>query len=206
MDVNAGMVKTLREKTGAGVMDCRKALQESGGDMEKAIEVLRMKGLAQAARKADRIATEGLVEAYIHPGGKIGVLIEVNCETDFVARTQEFKTLVRDLSMQVAAASPLYLTKEDVPEDVVNKEMEIYKAQAKGEGKPEKVLEKIAKGKLEKYYSEVCLMEQSFIKDPDISVSQLVTNIVARVGEHIRVRRFMRYQLGEGSKKDSGRP
>jgi len=206
MDITAGMVKTLREKTGAGVMDCKKALEESGGDVEKAVEFLRRKGLAQAAQKAGRVAAEGLVEAYIHPGGKIGVLIEVNCETDFVARTQEFKTLVRDLSMQVAAAHPLYMTKDDVPADIVEKEIEIYKAQAKAEGKPEKILDKIARGKLEKFYSEFCLMEQSFIRDPDITVSQLISSVVARVGENIRIRRFTRYQLGEGIKKDSGNP
>ncbi len=206
MDITAGMVKTLREKTGAGVMDCKKALEESGGDVEKAVEFLRRKGLAQAAQKAGRVAAEGLVEAYIHPGGKIGVLIEVNCETDFVARTQEFKTLVRDLSMQVAAAHPLYMTKDDVPADIVEKEIEIYKAQAKAEGQPAKILDKIARGKRVKFYSEFCLMEQSFIRDPDITVSQLISSVVARVGENIRIRRFTRYQLGEGIKKDSGNP
>lgn len=204
MAIDAEMIKNLRERTGAGVMDCKKALEESAGNVDKAVEYLRLKGLAQAARKAGRIATEGLVEAYIHPGGKIGVLIEVNCETDFVARTDEFKTLVRDLSMQVAASSPLYISKDDVPPAVVEKETDIYRTQAQREGKPDKVIDKIARGKLEKFYSEVCLMDQSFIKNPDITVSQLIASLVARIGENIRIRRFTRYQLGEGMKKDSG--
>ncbi len=203
MAVNSDIIRTLREKTGAGVMDCKKALDASSGDIDKAVEYLRMKGLSQAARKAGRATAEGLIEAYIHPGGKIGVLIEVNCETDFVARTDEFKTLVRDLSLQVAASNPLYLSKENVPKDIIDKELSIFRENAKREGKPDKVVEKIAQGRLEKFYAETCLLDQSFIKDPDVSISQHISSVIARVGENIQVRRFLRYQLGEGSKKDS---
>jgi len=199
--IDVSSIKTLRERTAAGVMDCKKALEKSNGDVEKAVEYLRIKGLAQAARKAGRSTSEGLVEAYIHPGGKIGVLIEVNCETDFVARTDDFKVLVKDLAMQVAASSPLYISKEDVPPSVIERLIEEYKAQAMQEGKQEKVLDRIAQGRLEKYYSEICLMEQGFIRDPDIQVSQRIASTVSRLGENIRVKRFMRYQLGEETGK-----
>jgi len=202
MAIDVPSIKTLRERTAAGVMDCKKALEKNNGDIEKAVEYLRIKGLAQAARKAGRITSEGLVEAYIHPGGKIGVLIEVNCETDFVARTDDFKVLVRDLSMQVAASSPLYISKDDVPPSVIEKLIEEYKSQARQEGKQEKVLDRIAQGRMEKYYSEVCLLEQGFIRDPDIQVSQRIASTVSRLGENIRVKRFMRYQLGEEASKD----
>jgi len=201
MAIDVPSIKTLRERTAAGVMDCKKALEKNNGDIEKAVEYLRIKGLAQAARKAGRITSEGLVEAYIHPGGKIGVLIEVNCETDFVARTDDFKVLVRDLSMQVAASSPLYISKDDVPPSVIEKLIEEYKSQARQEGKQEKVLDRIAQGRMEKYYSEVCLLEQGFIRDPDIQVSQRIASTVSRLGENIRVKRFMRYQLGEEASK-----
>jgi len=201
MAIDVSSIKILRERTAAGVMDCKKALEKSSGDIEKAVEYLRIKGLAQAARKAGRVTSEGLVESYIHPGGKIGVLIEVNCETDFVARTDEFKVLVKDLSMQVAASSPLYISKEDVPPSIVERLTEEYKSQARQEGKQEKVLDKIAQGRMEKYYSEICLLEQGFIRDPDIQVSQRIASTVSRLGENIRVKRFMRYQLGEETSK-----
>ncbi|HHY92238.1 MAG TPA: translation elongation factor Ts [Firmicutes bacterium] len=193
------MVKALREKTGAGMMDCKRALQETGGDTEKAIEYLREKGLAAAAKRAGRTAAEGIVEAYIHLGGKLGVLVEVNCETDFVARTPEFREFARDIAMQVAAANPQYLTREDVPAEVLAKEREILRAQTLNEGKPEKVVDRIVEGRLERFYSENCLMEQPFIKDPDKKVSDLLTEKIARIGENIVIRRFVRFQLGETS-------
>ncbi|MGQ9825193.1 MAG: translation elongation factor Ts [Desulfotomaculales bacterium] len=196
--VTAAMVKELRERTGAGMMDCKKALAETGGDMQKAIDYLREKGLAAAAKKAGRVAAEGVVDAYIHPGGKVGVLLEVNCETDFVARTDDFRTLVHDLALQVAAAKPGYVRREDVPEEVLAREKEILAAQAAGEGKPEKVIGKIVEGRLEKFFKEACLLEQPFIKNPDITVGQLVNEHIARLGENIIVRRFVRFELGEG--------
>jgi elongation factor Ts len=191
------MVKALREKTGAGMMDCKRALEETGGDMEKAVEYLREKGLAAAAKRAGRTAAEGVIESYIHLGGKLGVLVEVNCETDFVARTPEFQELARDIAMQVAAANPQYLTREDVPAEVLEKEKEILRAQALNEGKPEKVVDRIVEGRLEKFYSENCLLEQPFIKDPDKKVRDLLAEKIARIGENIVVRRFVRFQLGE---------
>jgi len=201
MQISATMVKELREKTGAGMMDCKKALAEAGGNMERAIEILREKGLAQAAKKAGRIATEGLVESYIHAGGRIGVLVEVNCETDFVAKTDEFKSFVKDIAMQIAAAKPLYVRKEDVPAEEVEKERNILRAQALNEGKPEHIVDKMVVGRLEKYYKEVCLMEQPFIKDPDKSIDQLVKETIAKIGENISIRRFARFELGEGMEK-----
>ncbi len=198
-EVSASAVRDLRERTGAGMMDCKKALAEVQGDVEKAIVYLREKGLAAAAKRAGRTAADGLVEAYIHAGGKIGVLIEVNCETDFVARTDDFRNLVRDLAMQVAAANPRYVRREDVPADVVEQERTIYAAQAASSGKPPQVIEKMVGGKVEKFFAEICLLEQSFIKDPDKLVSQLVSDAVARMGENIVVRRFARFQLGEQS-------
>ncbi|BCV24955.1 translation elongation factor Ts [Gelria sp. Kuro-4] len=197
MAITAEMVKALREKTGAGMMDCKRALQETGGDMDKATEYLREKGLAAAAKRAGRTAAEGLVDAYIHLGGKLGVLVEVNCETDFVARTPEFREFVRDIAMQVAAANPQYLAKEDVPAAVLDKEREILRVQALNEGKPEKVVDRIVEGRLEKFYSENCLLEQPFIKDPDKKVHELLTEKIARIGENIVIRRFVRFQLGE---------
>lgn len=196
-DVTPQMVKELREKTGAGIMDCKKALAECGGDMEKATEALRKKGLATAAKKASRATNEGLIHAYIHMGGKIGVLIEVNCETDFVARTDEFKELVHNLAMQVAASAPLYVSKEDVPEEVLEKERKLYREQALEQGKPEKVVDRIVEGKLNKFYQEICLLEQPYIREPEKTISQLITEYIAKLGENIRVKRFTRYQLGE---------
>lgn len=196
MAITAEMVKELREKTGAGMMDCKKALSEVGGDIERAIDYLRQKGLSEAAKRTGRTASEGVIGSYIHPGGKIGVLVEVNCESDFVARTEEFQTLVKDLAMHVAASNPLYLRREDVPEEVIEREKSIYEAQAKEGGKPEKIVERIVQGKLEKFFQDVCLLEQPFIKEPDMSVSQLVSGVLAKLGENIVVRRFQRYQLG----------
>ena len=196
MELNAAAVKELREKTGAGMMDCKNALSETGGDLEKAIDYLRQKGLSDAAKRTGRTASEGVIGSYIHPGGKIGVLVEVNCESDFVARTEEFQTLVKDLSMHVAASNPLYLRREDVPEDVIAREKNIYEVQAREGGKPERIVERIVQGKLEKFFEEICLLEQPFVKDPDMSVSQLVSGVVAKLGENIVVRRFQRYQLG----------
>jgi elongation factor Ts len=202
MEVNAAIVKQLREKTGAGIMDCKKALAESGGNLEKAVDYLRQKGLAGAAKKADRVAADGAVGAYVHPGGKIGVLVELNCETDFVARTAEFQNLLKDIAMQIAAANPRFIRPEDVSREELDKEREIYRQQARDSGKPEKVVEKIVEGKMERFYSEVCLLEQSFIKDPDRKVADVVTDAIGRLGENIQVRRFARYHLGEGVQKD----
>jgi elongation factor Ts len=198
MEVSASSVKELREKTGAGVLDCKKALAESGGDLEKAVDYLRRMGLAAAAKKMSRVAAEGLVGAYIHAGGKIGVLVELNCETDFVARTAEFQSLLKDIAMQIAAANPRYVRPEDVPMQELEREREIYRRQALDSGKPEKVIDKIVEGKMERFYSEVCLLEQAFIKDPDQKVKDLIKETVTRLGENIQVRRFVRYHLGEG--------
>jgi elongation factor Ts len=202
MELNATVVKELREKTGAGFMDCKKALAETGGNLEKAVDYLRQKGLAAAAKRADRVAADGAVGAYVHPGGKIGVLVEINCQTDFVARTTEFQTLLKDMAMQIAAASPRYVNREDVSVDEIEKEREIYRGQALESGKPEKVVEKIVEGKMERFYSEVCLLEQAFIKDPDRKVSDTINDAITRLGEKIEVRRFTRYHLGEGVQKD----
>lgn len=195
------MVKELRQRTQAGIKDCKDALVAAGGDMEKAVAILREKGLAQAAKKAGRVAAEGLVDAYIHGDGRIGVLIEVNCETDFVAKTDEFKALVRDLAMQVAASRPEYVSREQVPEAVVEAEKEIYRKQALNEGKPEHVVEKIVQGRLEKFFEQVCLLEQPFIKNPDQKVADLIKEKIATIGENISVRRFERYEKGEGLAK-----
>ena len=199
--IAAQQVKELREATGAGMMDCKKALVETNGDMDKAIDYLREKGLAAAAKKAGRIAAEGIVESYIHGGGKIGVMIEVNCETDFVAKTPEFHSFVRDLAMQVAAANPAYLSRDEVPAEILDHEREILRAQALNEGKPAKIIDKMVEGRVEKYYKENCLLEQGFIKDPDQSVTDLVNAQIAKIGENIVVRRFVRYQMGEGLEK-----
>jgi elongation factor Ts len=202
MEVSASTVKELREKTGAGMMDCKKALAESGGDLQKAVDYLRQKGLAAAAKKAERSATDGAVGAYVHPGGKIGVLIEINCETDFVARTPEFQALLKDIAMQVAAANPRVVRREEVSSEELEKEKSIYRQQALDTGKPEKVIEKIIEGKIERFYSEICLMEQAFIKDPDKSVSSVMNDAIARLGENIQIRRFARYHLGETAGKE----
>lgn len=199
--VSAKLVKELREKTGAGMMDCKKALTETEGNMEKAIEYLREKGLAAAAKKSGRIAAEGLVEAYIHGNGKIGVLVEVNCETDFVAKNEEFQQLVKDIAMQIAAANPMYITKEEVPQEVIEKEKEILMAQAMNEGKPANIAEKMVVGRIEKYYKEICLLEQSFIKDPDVTIQKLLNEKISKIGENMTIRRFVRFNLGEGIEK-----
>ncbi|TDF98198.1 translation elongation factor Ts [Paenibacillus piri] len=201
MAVNAASVKELREKTGAGMLDCKKALEEANGDLTKAAEILREKGLSAAANKAGRIATEGVVESYIHAGGRIGVLVEINCETDFVGKTDQFREFARDIAMQIAAASPLYVRREEVPQEAIEKEREILKNQALNEGKPANIVEKMVEGRLSKYYEEFCLMEQSFIKDPDKKVSQLLNEKVATIGENITIRRFVRFELGEGLEK-----
>ena len=197
MDIPAAQVKALREKTGAGFMDCKKALEETNGDVEKAIESLRKRGISTAQKKAGRKTSEGVIEAYIHPGSRLGVLLEINCETDFVAKTDEFKTLAKDLAMQVAAANPHAVKREDLPQTLIDKELEIYKTQAKNEGKPDHIIEKMSQGKLEKFYQEACLLEQSFVKDPNKTVKDYLTEIIAKLGENIVVRRFIRFQLGE---------
>ncbi|MGI5891348.1 MAG: translation elongation factor Ts [Bacillota bacterium] len=199
--VSAAMVKELRERTGAGMMDCKKALTECNADIEKAIDYLREKGLASAAKKSGRIAAEGLVEAYIHGAGKIGVLVEVNCETDFVAKTPEYKELCRDIAMQIAASNPAYVSREEVPAENIQKEREILKSQAMNEGKPENIAEKMVEGRIEKYYKEVCLLEQPFIKDTDKTIQQVLTEKIAVIGENISIRRFARFQVGEGIEK-----
>ena len=190
-------VKELREKTGAGILDCQKALTESSNNIDKAIDYLRQKGLAAAQKKAGRETNQGLVHAYIHAGGKIGVLVEVNCETDFVARNEEFKSFVNDLALQIAASNPSHVKREDLPSDVVAKERAIYEAQAKEMGKPPAAWPKIVEGKLEKYYQETCLLEQAFIKDPSVTVKDLLAQKISKIGENMNVRRFVRYQLGQ---------
>jgi elongation factor Ts len=195
-EITATMVKDLREATGAGVLDCKKALAQADGDFDKAVEFLREKGLAAAAKKADRAANEGLIGTYIHPGSKMAGMVEVNCETDFVARTEQFQELARDLAMQVVAARPDYVSREQVPADVVAKERDIYRAQLADSGKPENVWDRIVEGKLEKWYSEVCLLEQSFIKDPDKTIQALLVENVAALGENIQIRRFARLEVG----------
>ena len=203
MNISADLVKTLRDKTGAGIIDCKTALSQSGGDIEKAIDYLRKKGLATAAKKSGRVAAEGTVNSYIHAGGKIGVLIEVNCETDFVGRTEEFQSLVRDLAMHVAATSPQFVRREEVPKEVMEKERDIYRAQAREMKKPENMLEKIVDGKMEKFYAEACLLEQPFVRDPEKKVQTVLQEAIAKIGENITVRRFARFQLGEGIEKKS---
>lgn len=200
MEITASMVKELRDKTGVGMMDCRKALQETNGDVEKAIDYLREKGLSKAAKKASRIAAEGIVESYIH-GGRIGVLVEVNTETDFVAKNEDFKAFVKDLAMQVAASNPQYVSREEVPAEVIEHEKEVLKQQAVNEGKPEEIANKMVEGRIKKYYTEVCLLEQPFIKDPDKSVQDLLNDLITKIGENIKVRRFTRYEVGEGLEK-----
>jgi len=201
MAVSASAVKELRERTGAGMLDCKKALDETNGDLEKAIELLREKGLAAAAKKGGRIATEGTVESYIHAGGRIGVLVEINCETDFVGKTDQFREFARDIAMQIAAASPKYVRREEVPTEELEKEKEILRAQALAEGKPEKIVDKMVEGRINKYYEEYCLLEQGFIKDPDKTIETLLKEKISTIGENISIRRFVRYELGEGLEK-----
>jgi elongation factor Ts len=203
MSVTPQMVKELRERTGAGMMDCKNALTEMKGDMEQAIDFLRKKGLASAAKKAGRITAEGAVGSYIHAGGKIGVLVEVNCETDFVARTDKFQELVKDIAMHIAAADPRFVRREEVTEDVLARERAVQREKTLAEGKPEKVVDKIVEGRMEKFFAEQVLLEQPFVKDPDKTVGQLVTEAVAKIGENIQVRRFSRFKLGEGIEKRS---
>lgn len=197
MAVEASLVKELREKTGAGILNCQKALAQSGGDMAKAVEWLREKGLAMAQKKAGRVTNEGLIGSYIHPGSKLGVLVEISCETDFVAKTEEFGALVKDVAMQIAAASPSYLRREDVPASVVEGEKAIYRAQVKESGKPPSVCEKIVAGRLEKFFGEVCLLSQPFVKEPSMTVNELLSRKIAQLGENIAIRRFTRYRMGE---------
>ena len=196
MDITLDLIKTLREETGAGMMDVRRALTEAGGDRDKAIEILRKKGLAARSKKAERQAKEGLVQAYIHAGGKIGVLVEVNCETDFVARTDDFKAFVNDMAMHIAAAAPIYARREEVPAGVLAKEKEIAAELAKASGKPAAVIEKIVEGRLAKFYEEVVLLDQKFVKNPDLTIGDLIGGYVGKLGENIQVRRFVRYVLG----------
>ena len=201
MAVSASAVKELRERTGAGMLDCKKALDETGGDIQKAVELLREKGLSAAANKAGRVATEGLVESYIHGGGRVGVLVEVNCETDFVAKTDQFRSFVKDIAMQIAAVNPKFVRREEVPAEELEKEREILKAQALNEGKPAHIVDKMVDGRISKYYEENCLMEQAFIKDPDKTISTLLNEKISTIGENISIRRFVRFELGEGLEK-----
>ncbi|QGT99197.1 Translation elongation factor Ts [Candidatus Syntrophocurvum alkaliphilum] len=200
--VSAQLVKELRERTGAGMMDCKKALVETNGDIEKAIDELRTRGLAKAAKKSGRVASEGLVTSYIHGGGRIGVLVEINCETDFVAKNEDFKNLTRDIAMQIAASNPDYISREEVPQEDIDREKEVLKAQAIEEGKPEKVIEKMVEGRIEKFFKERCLLEQAYIKDPDTTVQDLIHTSISKIGENINIRRFARYEVGEGIEKE----
>jgi elongation factor Ts len=197
MAASAAAVKELREKTGAGMMDCKAALDESGGDLEKAVDILRKKGLAQAAKRAGRVAKDGIIGHYVHLGGKVAVLVEVNCETDFVARTPEFQTLAKEIAMHIAAASPTYVKREDIPAELLDKEREIYRAQFASAGKPANVIEKIVEGKLESYYAQVCLLDQPSVRDPNVTIKQMVTAATAKTGENVTITRFVRFKLGE---------
>jgi elongation factor Ts len=203
MAISANQVKELREKTGAGMMDCKNALSEANGDMEQAIVVLRKKGLATAQKKAARVAAEGMIGHYIHAGGKLGVLVEVNCETDFAAKSADFQQLVKDVAMHIAAQNPLYVRRDEVPPEVLEKEREIYRDQARQSGKPANIIDKIAEGKLESYYQMSCLYDQQFVKDPSQTVEQLINSLIGKIGENIRVRRFTRFKTGEGLEKRS---
>jgi elongation factor Ts len=196
-EISSDVVKKLRDKTGAGMMDCKRALAETKGDMELAIEYLRKKGAAVAAKRADKATNQGVIEAYIHAGGRIGAMVELNCETDFVAKTTGFKQLAHDIAMQITAMTPVYVSREQIPQSVIDKEIEIYKVQSQNEGKPAEVAEKISQGRLEKFYQEVVLMEQSFIKDSGKTIKDIIDDEVAKVGEKITIRRFLRYHLGE---------
>jgi len=198
MEISIELVKDLRQRTGAGIVDCKAALQEAGGSIEAAIDYLRKKGLATAAKKAGRIATDGLVASYIHAGGKMGVLVEINCETDFVAKTGDFQEFVKNMAMHIAAANPQFIRREDVPPEILEKEKDIYRTQALDSGKPEKVIDKIVEGKLERFYSETCLLEQTYIRDSDVTVKEVLDAMIGKLGENIAIRRFARFQLGEG--------
>lgn len=200
MEVTLDVIKELRQKTGAGVMDCKKALQEAGGDLEKAVDLLRKKGLQMAQKRSSKAAEEGRITAYVHGDGKIGVIVEVNCETDFVARTDLFKNFAFDMAMQVAAANPLFVSRDDVPQELVEREKKIYTEQAVQQGKPEKVIDRIVEGKIQKYFQEVCLLEQKFIKDDKKTVRDVLNDLIASLGENIVIRRFCRFQLGEESR------
>lgn len=200
MAITAAMVKELREKSGAGMMDCKKALTETNGDMDKAVDFLREKGLASVAKKSSRIASEGIVEAYVH-GGRIGVLVEVNSETDFVAKNEEFQNFVKDIAMQIAAVAPKYVSREEVPAEEVEHEKNVLTEQARGENKPEHIIEKMVQGRLEKFYEEICLLDQDFIKDSDKKIRDILNDLIAKIGENIKIRRFVRYEVGEGIEK-----
>ena len=200
MAITAAMVKELREKSGAGMMDCKKALTETNGDMDKAVDFLREKGLASVAKKSSRIASEGIVESYVH-GGRIGVLVEVNSETDFVAKNEEFQNFVKDIAMQIAAVAPKYVSREEVPAEEVEHERKVLTEQARGENKPEHIIEKMVEGRLEKFYEEICLLDQDFIKDPDKKIQDILNDLIAKIGENIKIRRFVRYEVGEGLEK-----
>lgn len=204
MTITAAQVNELRKATGAGLMDCKKALTETGGDHEKAIDYLRTKGLAAASKKAGRIASEGVVGSYIHAGGKIGVLLEVNCETDFVAKNEAFQVFVKDIAMHIAAAAPLYVRREEVPVELLEREKDIYRAKAKESGKPDNIIEKIIEGQVNKFYADICLLEQSFVKDTDKTIQTYLNETIASIGENMSIRRFARFVLGEGlAKKES---
>ena len=196
MNITSQMVKDLRDKTGAGMMDCKKALSENDGDMEKAIDFLRQKGLAVAAKRAGRATSEGVIETYIHAGGKLGVMVELNCETDFVAKTDDFREFARDVAMHVAAANPVSLSREDVPADIVERERQIYVQQALDSGKPANIVEKMVVGKIDRYLSEICLLEQQFVKNPEKSIQDMLTELIGKMGENVSIRRFVRYQVG----------
>jgi len=197
MEITAQMVKELREKSGAGMMDCKKALTESGGNFDKAIDYLREKGIARAAGKAGRSTEEGLISSYIHPGSKLGVMVEVNCETDFVARTDDFRNFVKDIAMQIAASNPMAVSREQIGQEIIDKERSIFRQQAINEGKPEKIIDKIVDGKLEKFYSEACLLEQPFVKDNEKTIQDVLNETIGKLGENIGIKRFVRYRLGE---------
>ncbi|MDI6765669.1 MAG: translation elongation factor Ts [Bacteroidota bacterium] len=199
MEITSEQVKILRDSTGAGMMDCKKALAETNGDMEKAVDYLRKKGAATAEKRADRATNQGLIEAYIHAGGRIGSMVEINCETDFVAKTDDFKMLARELAMQIAAMNPLYVTREDVAKETIDHELEIYRTQARNDKKPEQVVERIAEGKLDKYFQEFCLTEQTYIKDSGKTIKDLILDMMSKTGEKITIRRFKRFHLGENS-------
>jgi elongation factor Ts len=201
MEITAALIKDLRERTGAGMSDCKKALTEVGGDMDKAIDYLRTKGLAKAAKKAGREATEGAVVSYIHGGGRIGVLVEVNCETDFVARNEDFQMFTRDVAMQIAAMSPQFVRKDEVPDDVIGRERDVLLAKAKESGKPEPVVQKMVEGQISKWLKEICLLDQAWVKNPDKTIDQVQQELIAKIGENIKIRRFVRFELGEGLEK-----
>jgi len=201
LEISSAMVKELRDKTGTGMMDCKEALTAAGGNFEKAIDVLRKKGMSAATKRSSKAAKDGTISSYIHMGGKIGVMVEINCETDFVAKTEDFKAMVKDIAMHIAASNPLYLRPNEIPNDALNREKEIYRSQLQEEKKPEKIWDKIIEGKLKKFYEDVCLTEQKFIKNQDITIETLVNNMIAKTGENIIIRRFARFQLGEELKK-----